>query len=176
MALEPDPAKPDDPLEAISRFITAASKAQAAQLKALRDEAGLTQEQLARRVDFSRSTVANAEGGHLKASGGFWQRADKVLNGNGVLVARYREMQDAIRRHTELLVRRVEHQHEADVQDWHERSRRAQLALSPPPDETRPADAPHDSITGAGLRISAAVLDLLRSWNEMSYSFAGRMV
>jgi DNA-binding XRE family transcriptional regulator len=149
MSLEPDPARTDDPIEAVARFIAAISKVQAAQLRALREDAGLTQDQLARHVDFSRSTVANAEGGNLKASAEFWQRADKVLNGKGVLVARYAEMQEAVRRHAELLVRRSDAQHEADL-----------------PDGASAAEFGQDTITGAGLRISAAVLDLLTAVRE----------
>jgi transcriptional regulator with XRE-family HTH domain len=165
MSLEPDPKRTDDPIEAVARFITAAGRLQAAQLKARREEAGLTQEQLARRVDFSRSTVANAEAGNMKASAEFWQRADRVLNANGVLAARYLEMQNASRRHAELLARKVEQQHEADVQNLDERSRLAGVDIPAQPDEAEQAAA-HDSITGAGLRISAAVLDLLAAVHE----------
>jgi transcriptional regulator with XRE-family HTH domain len=140
MSLEPDPAS-DDPAAAIARFTETTRGILAHHLTALREAAGLTQEQFASRVGFSRSTVANAEGGHRKASADFWHRADDVLGAGGTLSARYDQLQDATRRHAELLDRAAG----ADL-----------YAATPDVDSSA-----RDSLTVAGLRISAAMLDLL---------------
>jgi transcriptional regulator with XRE-family HTH domain len=163
MSLEPDPTRTDDFIEAISRFIDTASKVQARQLVALREKAGLTQEQLGRRIRFSRSVVGNAEGGHRRASAEFWQRADEALGADGALVARYEEMQDAVQRQAELLAHAADTQDEAELQKWQERARLAEPA---PPDDDDTVSAPDDRLAGAGMRISAAVLDLLTAVRE----------
>lgn len=142
MPIEPD-SSADDPIGAIQRFITAGRNLQARQLIALREKAGLTQDQLARRMEFSRSTVANAEAGEKRASADFWRSADKALRTNGVLLARYNEIQDATRRQAELLDRQADAHLEAALH------------------ESSSAGPASDSLTGAGLRVSAAILDLL---------------
>jgi DNA-binding XRE family transcriptional regulator len=57
------------------------------QLAALRREAGLTQEDLAALMAFSRSTVSVAEIGHQPQSREFWAACDKALDTGGVLAA-----------------------------------------------------------------------------------------
>jgi transcriptional regulator with XRE-family HTH domain len=161
MSLEPDPARTDDFVKAVSRFIDQASKVQARHLVSLRESAGLTQEQLGRRIGFSRSVVGNAEGGHRKASGDFWHRADEALGAGGALVARHEQMQAAAQQQTEILARLSDAQDEAGLQQWQERARLVKAELSTPADPDEAVPVVHDPIAGAGLRISAAVLDLL---------------
>jgi transcriptional regulator with XRE-family HTH domain len=148
MSLEPDPT--GDPAAAAARFIETTRELLARQLTALREAAGLTQDQLADRLGFSRSTIANAEGGHRKASAEFWQRADEVLRAGGALSARHQQLQDATRRHAKLL----------------DRTTHAPLYLP-----ANPADP--DALTGAGLNISAAVLDLLSALRDSVERSAG---
>jgi transcriptional regulator with XRE-family HTH domain len=57
------------------------------QLATLRREAGLTQENLAALMAFSRSTVSVAEIGHQPQSRQFWAACDKALDTGGVLAA-----------------------------------------------------------------------------------------
>lgn len=56
-------------------------------LAAFRRLAGLNQAQLAARVSYSRSTVANTETGRQRAPIDFWHRCDQTLGANGELVA-----------------------------------------------------------------------------------------
>jgi DNA-binding XRE family transcriptional regulator len=57
-------------------------------LAVYRRDQGLTQEQLARAVGYSRATVAGVEGGHHSASEDFWRRCDAALAGEGALASR----------------------------------------------------------------------------------------
>jgi DNA-binding XRE family transcriptional regulator len=57
------------------------------QLAAWRKVAGLTQVQLARRVVYSRSSVANTEIGRHTMPRAFWHNADRKLGAEGALVA-----------------------------------------------------------------------------------------
>jgi transcriptional regulator with XRE-family HTH domain len=148
MSLEPEPT--DDPAAAAARFIETTRELLARQLTALREAAGLTQDQLADRLGFSRSTIANAEGGHRKASAEFWQRADEALDAAGALSARHQQLQDATRRHAKLLDRTTD------------------APLHPQGD---PADP--DALTGAGLNVSAAILDLLSALRDSVERSAG---
>jgi transcriptional regulator with XRE-family HTH domain len=57
-------------------------------LKAIRTEAGWSQQQLAHKIGYARSGVSNVEsGGHAQRS--FYQRCDEVLGTGGVLAPDY---------------------------------------------------------------------------------------
>ena len=58
-------------------------------LAAWRDAAGLTQVQLAQRVSYSRSSVANAEIGRHSNTREFWVRADQELDAERALLAAF---------------------------------------------------------------------------------------
>lgn len=59
------------------------------QLAAWRDAAGLTQVQLAQRIPYSRSTVANVEIGRHCTPRQFWQYADGEVGAAGALLAAF---------------------------------------------------------------------------------------
>jgi transcriptional regulator with XRE-family HTH domain len=71
-------------------------------LAAWRDAAGLTQRELARRVSYSRSSVANAEIGRHSNTREFWIRADHELNTKRALLAAYDDLDQLVQaRHTQ---------------------------------------------------------------------------
>lgn len=67
--------------------ITSARCALGTRLAAYRRAAGLTQMELASRIAFSRSTIANVETGRQHVPRGFWAGADTAVHAGGVLVA-----------------------------------------------------------------------------------------
>lgn len=70
-----------------SDSIVAMVRALGRQLAALRREAGLTQEGLATRSGFSRTTISMAEIGLQSQAREFWQSCDQALEAGGVLEA-----------------------------------------------------------------------------------------
>ncbi len=68
------------------------------QLAASRQAGGFSQEQLARLIHFSRSTVANVETGRQHAPRRFWQNCDEALQTGDALARCYDEVQGAVRR------------------------------------------------------------------------------
>ena len=72
----------------------------------LRQARSLTQEEFARLMNASRSTVANVETGHQKVPRDFWEDCDTVLGADGTFVARYDEIQEAASRDGEPDARR----------------------------------------------------------------------
>lgn len=72
------------------------------QLAAWRDAAGLTQAQLAQRVSYSRSSVANAEVGRHSNTREFWIRADHELGAERALLAAFDHLEQLVQaRHTQ---------------------------------------------------------------------------
>lgn len=69
-----------------SEEVLNARAALGAELAALRNRAGFTQEALASRMITSRSTIANIETGYQGTSREFWGRADELLDGDGCLL------------------------------------------------------------------------------------------
>jgi tetratricopeptide (TPR) repeat protein len=63
-------------------------------LKSLRQAACLSQESLAAKVQYGRSTVATVEVGLQNAGEAFWQRADLAVAANGELLGAYRALAD----------------------------------------------------------------------------------
>jgi transcriptional regulator with XRE-family HTH domain len=76
-----------DPAEVSPGQVAEARKELGRQLAARREAAGLTQTELARRVAYSRSSVANVEAGSRSITPGFWQNADRELDAAGALLA-----------------------------------------------------------------------------------------
>lgn len=68
-------------------------------LALLRQAAGHTQHQLSRLIHYHRSSVANVETGRQRAPRDFWQRADKLLNAGGDLLAAFDRVESQHRRH-----------------------------------------------------------------------------
>lgn len=58
-------------------------------LASLREVAGLYQTAIARAVPCHRTTVAHAEAGSQLPGADFWETADRVVGGNGALIAQY---------------------------------------------------------------------------------------
>jgi hypothetical protein len=65
----------------------------------LRRASGQSQETLAARVGYSRSTIANVEVGRQNAPRALWQTCDDVLRGDGMLLTAYDDLQARITRH-----------------------------------------------------------------------------
>jgi DNA-binding XRE family transcriptional regulator len=66
-----------------SNTVTGARRSLGEQLRSLRAAAGVTQQGLAEKVGYSRSTVANVEVGRQAIDRAFWEGCDEVLNANG---------------------------------------------------------------------------------------------
>ena len=78
--------------------ITAARRDLGRLLIAWRARAGLTQQALARRTGYSRSTIASAEHGE-PVSATFWQATDRALAAGGALTARHARIAAALTAH-----------------------------------------------------------------------------
>ncbi|MDG4798822.1 helix-turn-helix domain-containing protein [Micromonospora sp. WMMD1082] len=76
------------------------------QLAAWRDAAGLTQVQLARRIPYSRSTVANVEVGRHSITRAFWRCADREVGAAGALLAAFEEVDRLVQRQRERVLGR----------------------------------------------------------------------
>jgi hypothetical protein len=88
--------------------VAEAKRALGRQLAAYRGAAGLNQHQLAPRVLYGRSTIANVETGRQTCSRTFWQRSDQVLAAGGALLRAYEELADLIREQRADTARRLE--------------------------------------------------------------------
>lgn len=76
------------------------------QLALFRQAAGYTQEDLSCEIGYSRSTVANVEVGRQRGACDFWERCDRELDADGVLVGGYGKLTDMeMRRHHEEILR-----------------------------------------------------------------------
>lgn len=64
-------------------------------LAMLRGEAGLTQDEIARALHYARTSVAHIETGRQGAPRAFWERVDRLLGADGVLVTTYDELAQA---------------------------------------------------------------------------------
>jgi DNA-binding XRE family transcriptional regulator len=62
-------------------------------LAACRHAVGLNQAQLAERIGFSRSTIANVETGRQHAPREFWQSADTAVSAGGSLLAAHDDLE-----------------------------------------------------------------------------------
>lgn len=84
----PEPATPEQ--------IRDLQKALGRQLAHWRKAAGMTQAALARRMAYSRSSVANVEIGRNTTTRGFWERADRELRAEGTLVNAFHTLHELI--------------------------------------------------------------------------------
>ena len=76
-----------------------AKRALGRQLAIFRVAVGFSQQALAARVNYGRSTVANVEVGRQNAPREFWEQCDAALLANGVLLAGADQLQVFIREH-----------------------------------------------------------------------------
>lgn len=136
-------------------------------LVSLRSQAGLTQEELAGRIGYSRSVVGGAESLKRIPAESFWRRSDEVLDGGGALLRAYRQLAEARAERARAARRR------ADLK------RQARVRASLPEDATQPGlaaavrdglrtahewlvlDSPQVQESRAGRRIGAGLLDTL---------------
>jgi tetratricopeptide (TPR) repeat protein len=88
--------------------VAEAKRALGRQFAAFRDAAGLNQHQLAPRILYGRSTIANVETGRQTCSRTFWERSDQVLAADGALLRAYEELADLIRQQHAATARRLE--------------------------------------------------------------------
>ncbi|MEU7800510.1 helix-turn-helix transcriptional regulator [Micromonospora arborensis] len=79
--------------------ITTARRALGRQLAQLRKEANLTQQGLARLVQYGRSSVANTETGRQHPEREFWARCDTALRSGGTLTQDYDRLAKRAQRH-----------------------------------------------------------------------------
>jgi transcriptional regulator with XRE-family HTH domain len=84
--------------------ITAARRDLGRQLAAWRAQAGLTQQALARRTGYARSTIASAEHGE-PVSAAFWHAVDRALGADGALTARHARIAAAVTAHRQRAAR-----------------------------------------------------------------------
>jgi len=97
-------------------------------LKTWRLAAGLSQQQLASRIGYSRSAVAGAESSGQGRARDFWVRCDAVIGAGGVLIAHYRKVVAAREREVFERARRAEAERDERIRLW-----RAEVNL---PDQT----------------------------------------
>ncbi len=88
--------------------ITEAKRALGRQLAAVREAAGVNQQHLAPLINYSRSTIANAETGRTTCSAAFWERCDGVLAADGALIRAYNELKALIREQHAHVARLIE--------------------------------------------------------------------
>ncbi|MEV4515184.1 helix-turn-helix transcriptional regulator [Dactylosporangium sp. NPDC049525] len=77
--------------------ISQAKQALGRKLADCREAADLNQHQLAPLIQYTRSTIANAETGHSTTSRAFWQRCDEALSADGDLLRSYDELKTLAR-------------------------------------------------------------------------------
>ncbi|MEU5785166.1 helix-turn-helix domain-containing protein [Micromonospora lupini] len=82
--------------------ITTAWRALGRHLAQLRKEANLTQQGLARLVQYGRSSVANTETGRQHPEREFWARCDTALHTGGILTQEYDRLTTRVQRHQPL--------------------------------------------------------------------------
>jgi tetratricopeptide (TPR) repeat protein len=87
-------------------------------LAALRKDAGLSQEQVAKQIGYSRATVAGAETNHRQASAAFWARCDDLLATHGELRSAYAQLAAARHARGRRLALQAEADREARLTIW----------------------------------------------------------
>jgi len=88
--------------------ITEAKRSLGRQLAACRDAAGLKQQELAPKIHYGRSTIANVEVGRQTCSRTFWERCDQALGADGALLRAYEELKGLVREQQADVARRME--------------------------------------------------------------------
>lgn len=125
--------------------ITRARVALGRQLALARRAAGLSQQDLGRRIDYSRSTVANVETGRQSVAQEFWDRCETVLGVDGLLLAAHHELEAVEQARREAAAQAAQAERQAHLQAWRESvgaQRSADLGA---------ADAGLPAIAGSGL-------------------------
>lgn len=92
--------------------VAEARKALGRQLRACREAAGLTQVELARRISYSRSSVACAEASRQVLARVFWERADRAAGAGRALLAAFDDVDRLVQVHREQAARALDEQRE----------------------------------------------------------------
>ncbi|HET9257525.1 MAG TPA: helix-turn-helix domain-containing protein [Pseudonocardiaceae bacterium] len=108
--------------------VTAARKAFGRQLAELRRAARVTQTDLAKLIDYSRSTVANIEAGYQSASPEFCQKCDEALSTGDTLRAAHDELEKLQRESHRLAASSAEEDRKARIEQWRQDERTATRA------------------------------------------------
>jgi transcriptional regulator with XRE-family HTH domain len=87
-------------------------------LATLRREAGLTQQQVADRLGYSRTTVAGAETAHRQPGEAFWTSCDDLLAPAGQLRSAYAQLAAARRDRARRLALQAELERETKLAQW----------------------------------------------------------
>ncbi|MFN2494721.1 MAG: helix-turn-helix domain-containing protein [Pseudonocardiaceae bacterium] len=119
------------------------------QLAALREAAGIVQQQIARRTDYSRSSVAKAEAGRQLLTREFWQATDELLQAKGALLASYEQ------------VRAAKEEHEA-------RSREAELAQAYAEAQARAQELRASAVSSPTTALPPSVSAVMSPWGVVS--------
>ena len=109
-------------------MVAEAMRALGRQLAAYRDAAGLKQQELAPKIHYGRSTIANVEVGRQTCSRTFWERCDQALAAEGVLLRAYEQFKALTREQQAGVARRME---ETRVAQFHQLTAPATLAYPP---------------------------------------------
>jgi transcriptional regulator with XRE-family HTH domain len=96
-------------------------------LAVLREMAGFNQTELARRINYDRTTIAHAERGAQIPAAEFWQACDSLLGAHRTLIALYRQWQEAKEEQTEAARLRARRERQSTIADL----------LGPPSEPTR---------------------------------------
>jgi tetratricopeptide (TPR) repeat protein len=120
--------------------ITEAKQALGRQLAAYRDAAGLKQQELAPKIHYGRSTIANVETGRQTCSRTFWERCDQALNAHGVLLWAYEELKSLTREQQATIARRMEEERAAKLR---------RLTVSAAPGSRLPPESGADTVTAS---------------------------
>lgn len=103
---------------ALAEAVAAARRQAGRELARLRSEAGLSQQDLANRIGYTRGQVGGAEAGSQATAPEFWQACDRVLAAGGALVVARARIEAAMKARRDAAARREEAKREARLQQW----------------------------------------------------------
>jgi transcriptional regulator with XRE-family HTH domain len=111
------------------------------QLAIARQVAGLSQQELGRAIDYSRSAVANVEIGRQQAAREFWERCETALGAGGLLLAGHDEVEAAEQQRRDAAAQAAQAERQARLQAWRESLRQRDSSAHL---------APHDQVSPVG--------------------------
>lgn len=113
-----------------SSTVTGARRTLGEQLHSLRDAAGVTQQQLAQTVGYSRSTVANVEAGRQQVDRSFWEQCDEALHADGLLTSGFDEVQELLRQLNREQAQIAQRARMAQIDEWKKGHQAAQKPVT----------------------------------------------
>lgn len=115
---------------AASSTVTGARRTLGEQLHSLRDAAGMTQQQLAQIVGYSRSTVANVEAGRQQVDRSFWERCDNALRADELLTSGFDQVQELMQQLNRQQAEIAQRARLAQIDQWKRGHQAAQQPLA----------------------------------------------